>query len=227
MISIESAIFLDHQSFLNTNVLNLFFLVFLYHHQGSYSIVKSKMSDVVTRDISKFVYANRPMSKYVFEVFDLEVDPQSRLIVVPRVSAFSAVTSQDKVTSVARAYKQLIHHTFVPTLKFCYDEADRTVYCLAANDQVAETYCAYSVRVGEVNVTFCKVSSIVMRKNSVRAYFDVDITVKGNCSGAILENEVVSMFIFENLDLVPRDQSSVIAVKDLDTKDKGTKLFMC
>jgi len=52
------------------------------------------------------------------------------------------------------------------------------VYCLAADDQVAETYCAYSVRVGEVNVSFCKVSSIVMRKNSVRAYFDVDITVK-------------------------------------------------
>ena len=52
------------------------------------------------------------------------------------------------------------------------------MYCLAADDQVAETYCAYSVRVGEVNVSFCKVSSIVMRKNSIRAYLDVDITVK-------------------------------------------------
>ena len=91
---------------------------------------------------------------------------------------FSGVTSQDKVTSVARACKQLIPHTFVEMLKFYYDEADRTVYCLAADDQVAETYCAYSLRVGEVNVSFCKVSSIVMRKNSVRAYFDVDITVK-------------------------------------------------
>ena len=28
------------------------------------------------------------------------------------------------------------------------------------------------------------------------------------------------MFVFENLDLVPRDQSSVIAVKDLNTEDK-------
>ena len=28
------------------------------------------------------------------------------------------------------------------------------------------------------------------------------------------------MFVFENLDLVPRDQSSVIAVKDLDAEDK-------
>jgi len=136
------------------------------------------MSDVVTRDISKFIYADRLVSKYVFEVFDLEVGPQSHLIVVPRVGGFSGVISQDKMTSVARACKQLIPHTFVPTLKFCYDEADRTMYCLAANDRVAETYCAYSVRVGEVNVTFYKVSSIVMRKNSVRAYFDVDITVK-------------------------------------------------
>ena len=53
-----------------------------------------------------------------------------------------------------------------------------TVYCLAADDQVSETYCAYSVRVGDVNVTFYKVSSTVMRENSVRAYFDVHITVK-------------------------------------------------
>ena len=133
------------------------------------------------------------------------------------MGGFSGVTSQDKVTSVARAFKQLIPRTFVKTLKFCYDEADRTVYCLAADDQVAETYCAYSVRVGEVNVTFYKVSSIVMRKNSVRAYFDVDITVKvcflmfpihlfmnlfhflflqGNCSGCIHEIKVVSMFVF-------------------------------
>ena len=94
------------------------------------------------------------------------------------MGGFSEVTSQDKVTSVARAFKQLIPRTFVKTLKFCYDEADRTVYCHVANDQVTETYCAYSVRVGEVNVSFCKVSSIVMRKNSVRAYLDVDITVK-------------------------------------------------
>jgi len=35
------------------------------------------MSDVVTRDISKFVYADRLVSKYAFEVFDLEVGPQS------------------------------------------------------------------------------------------------------------------------------------------------------
>jgi len=40
-----------------------------------------------------------------FEMFDLEVGPQSRLIVVPRVGEFSGVTSQDKVTSVARACK--------------------------------------------------------------------------------------------------------------------------
>ena len=110
------------------------------------------MSDVVTRDISKFIYVDRPVSKYVFVVFDLEVGPQSHLIVVPRVGAFSGVTSQDKVASVARACKQLIPHTFVEMLKFYYDEADRTVYCLAADDQVAETYCAYSLRVGEVNV---------------------------------------------------------------------------
>ena len=116
-----------------------------------------QMSDVVTRDISKFVYADRPVSKYVFKVFDLEVGPQSGLIAVPTVGGFSAVTSQDKVTSVACACKQLIPHTFFLKLKFCYDEAVRTVYCFAANDQVAETYCAYSVRVGEVNVTFCKV----------------------------------------------------------------------
>ena len=44
--------------------------------------------------------------------------------------------------------------------------------------------------------------------------------VQGNCSGCILEIEVVSMFVFENLDLVPGEQSSVIAVKDLNTEDK-------
>ena len=96
------------------------------------------MSDVVTRDISKFIYADRSVSKYLFEMFDLEVGPQSRLIAAPRVGGFSGVTSHDKVTSVARACKQLIPHTFVEMLKLCYDEADRTVYCLAADDQVAE-----------------------------------------------------------------------------------------
>jgi len=55
-----------------------------------------QMSDVVTWDISKFIYADRPVSKYVFKMFDLEVGPQSRLIVVPRVGGFSGVTSQDK-----------------------------------------------------------------------------------------------------------------------------------
>ena len=56
--------------------------------------------------------------------------------------------------SVARACKELIPPNFVKKLKFCYDEAGRTVYCLADDDQVSETYCAYSIRVGEVNVTF-------------------------------------------------------------------------
>ena len=136
------------------------------------------MSDVPTRDFSKFTYVDRPVSKYVFEVLDLEIGEQTRFIACPRVGGLSGVSSQDKVMSVARACKELIPHNFVKKLKFCYDEADRTVYCLADNDQVSEIYCAYSVRVGEVNVTFCKVSSIVMRKNSIRAYLDVDITVK-------------------------------------------------
>ena len=92
------------------------------------------------------------MSKYVFEMLDLEVGPQGRLLAAPRVGGFSGLSYQDKVMSVARACKELIPHNFVKKLKFCYDEADRIVYCHAADDQVTETYCAYSLRVGEVNV---------------------------------------------------------------------------
>jgi uncharacterized membrane protein len=36
---------------------------------------------------------------------------------------------------------------------------------------------------------------------------------KKNCDGVTLQNEVLSLFVFENLDLVPGQQSSVIAVK--------------
>ena len=76
---------------------------------------------------------------------DLEIGPQSRLIAAPRVGGVSGLSSQDKVMSVARACKELIPHNFVKKLKFCCDEADRTVYCLTTDDQVSKTYCAYSV----------------------------------------------------------------------------------
>lgn len=130
------------------------------------------------------------MSFYVFEMFG-KVGSQIHLLAVPRLGEFSGVTSQDKVTSVACACKKLIPHNFVQKLKFCYDEADRTMYCLAAADEVAETYCAYSLRVGEVNVSFFKVSSVVMRENLVRAYLDVDITVKVPFFSALFKFSIV------------------------------------
>jgi len=43
------------------------------------------MSDVPTRDFSKFTYVDRPLWKYVLEMLDLEIGPQSRLIAAPRV----------------------------------------------------------------------------------------------------------------------------------------------
>ena len=145
---------------------------------GTCLIFFCQISNVPTRDFSKFTNVDRPVSKYVFEVLDLEIGEQTRFIACPRVGGLSGVSSQDKVMSVARACKELIPHNFVKKLKFCCDEADRTVYCLTTDDQVSKTYCAYYVRVGEVNVTFCKVSSIVTRENLVRAYLDADITVK-------------------------------------------------
>lgn len=108
---------------------------------------------VPTWDFSKFTYVDRPVSKYAFEIFDLEIGEQSRLIACPRVGGLSGVSAQDKVMSVARACKELIDHNFVNKLKFYCDEADRTMYCLADDDEVSEIYCAYSVRAGAVNVT--------------------------------------------------------------------------
>lgn len=78
------------------------------------------------------------------------------------------MVSEDKVMCTARAWKQRHFYGFVNNFRFCYDAADRTVYCLAHKDDISETFCAYCTRVGEDFVTFYKVNTIVVRKNSIR-----------------------------------------------------------
>ena len=67
---------------------------------------------------------------------------------------------------------------FVKNFRFCYDSADKTVYCLAHQDGISDSYCSYITWVGEHNVTFFKVNSIVVRKNSIREYLDMDIRIR-------------------------------------------------
>lgn len=50
--------------------------------------------------------------------------------------------------------------------KYCYDEADDTVYVLAFEDGLSSVYRASKVAVGAECVAFCEVKSILPRKNS-------------------------------------------------------------
>jgi len=133
------------------------------------------MSDGLTRDFPKYTYVNRPVSKYVFEMLDLQVGQQTRLIAAKKTCGW---VYEDKVMCTAHAWKQRHAFGFVKNFRFCYDSADKTVYCLAQQDGISDCYCAYITRVGEYNVTFFKVNSIVVRKNSIREYLDMDIRIR-------------------------------------------------
>ena len=61
------------------------------------------MSDGLTRDFPKYTYVNRPVSKYVFEMLDLQVGQQTRLIAAKRMCGW---VYEDKVMCTARAWKQ-------------------------------------------------------------------------------------------------------------------------
>lgn len=130
------------------------------------------MSNGHTHDLSKYTFMDRPMWKYVMEMLGLEVGPQNSLIAIRRLGPWVA---EDKVMVAARACKQ--HHAYF-VLKFYYDEADRTVYCLAHIDNDSNIYCAYTFSIGDDNVCFYKVNSIVLMKNFVRAFLDVEIWIK-------------------------------------------------
>ena len=61
------------------------------------------MSDGLTRDFAKYTYVNRHVSKYVFEMLDLQVGEQTRLIAAKRMCGW---VYEDKVMCTARAWKQ-------------------------------------------------------------------------------------------------------------------------
>lgn len=86
--------------------------------------------------------------------------------------------SEDKAMSTAHAWKQCRAFGYVKNFRFCYDGADKTVYCLAHEDGIPETYYAYTTRFGEDNVVCHKVNSIVVRKNSFIEYLDMDIQIR-------------------------------------------------
>ena len=75
-----------------------FYIVYLCNF-----FILSQMSDGLTRDFPKYTYVNRPVSKYVFEMLDLQVGQQTRLIAAKRMCGW---VYEDKVMCTARAWKQ-------------------------------------------------------------------------------------------------------------------------
>lgn len=114
---------------------------------------------------------DRPVPFYVVEYFGLEVGEQKRLLAAKNLGKWS---TEEPVLHVARAAKEF-GGPIVSNFKFCYDEADKTVYCLAHQDDIAPGRHRYHFTIVDQGVTFYYVKSLVVRKNSVRAFLDVDI----------------------------------------------------
>lgn len=133
------------------------------------------MSSGLTRDLSKFTLEDIPVSKHVIEMLDLEVGQQTRLIAARKYLRWKCV---DQVMCTARAWKERRYVGFVRNFKFCYDDADRTVYCLVHDSHICDSYCAFATHVGEDTVVFYKVNSIVERNNSSTPYLHADIRIR-------------------------------------------------
>jgi hypothetical protein len=130
---------------------------------------------MATRDLSKHIFVDRPVSKYVIEFLELEAGDQDCLIALKRPGGWKC---EDSVMIAARALKHIAGRYYVRKFKFCFDEGDQTVYCVAHEDYRSSFYRAYCVSIGEDTVVFYQVKSIVVRKNSVRAYLDILVRIK-------------------------------------------------
>lgn len=150
---------------------NLFLFCTSYVIKISMAFVFNLIFQVI-RDAANFTYVNRLVSKVVFEVLGLEIGPQSRLFAVEASGGFR---SAEKVLCAARAWKESSLNGFVSKFKFCYDDGDDTVYCLAHEDGLSDVYVAWSFQVGNDLVSFHKVSCIFMRPGSIDKFYDFDI----------------------------------------------------
>lgn len=128
-----------------------------------------------TRDSSLYILESKAVSGYVMEFLELEVGEQKRLIAIKRGCSWK---SEDPVMVAALGVKHSCGLFFMKKFKFCYDEADRIVYCLAHEVLYFGLYRSYSVSVGQDIVTFCEVKSIVTRTNSIKAYLDILVRIK-------------------------------------------------
>jgi len=80
------------------------------------------------------------------EFLELQVGQQDHLMAARNLKKWSC---EDKVIFVAHAAKQIGGKGFVKNFKFCYDEADETVYCLVHLDHLAADHRRFTYNVGE------------------------------------------------------------------------------
>ena len=57
---------------------------------------------------------------------------------------------------------------YVKNMKFCFDEEDETVYCLAFEDGQTSYFHGYQVSFGTRVFAMCQVKSIVERKKIIQ-----------------------------------------------------------
>jgi len=86
-----------------------------------------------------FSFSNRIVSHHVMEILDLEPSEQDCLIVVRNTIADMNV--YDDVMLAVRAWKKIHGPFYVKNMKFCFDEEDETVYCLAFKVGQASYFC--------------------------------------------------------------------------------------
>lgn len=115
---------------------------------------------------SRHIKNNVALSTYVMNVLGIEDGPQDCLIAV---KASLKWKGGDPVLVAARALKEH-RRTWVPDFKLCYEEADKTVYCLGPAYTKNYLYSGYVFSVGDDIVTFYKAASVVVQKNSFREF---------------------------------------------------------
>ena len=120
-----------------------------------------------------FSFSNRRVSHHVMEILDLEPGEQHRVIAVRNNVANMNV--YDDVMLAARAWKEIRSPFYVKNMKFCFDEEDETVYCLAFEDLQASYFRGYQVSIGTGVFAMCQVKSIVEKKKSFREFIDIPI----------------------------------------------------
>lgn len=144
-------------------------------------------------DSSLYVLESKAVSGYVMDFLGLKVGEQKRLIAIYRICSWK---NEDPVMVAALAVKHACGCFFLRKFKFCYDEADRIVYCLAHEDQYSAFYRSCCVNVDRDTVTFYEVKSIVSRSNSFKAYLDILVRIKVICFAISFHMYLYSFFNF-------------------------------